>query len=43
MVYSFAGIIGGGVDDFEDGSELYEAIGCVLHEVAEDKTESDVR
>ncbi|KAF4532368.1 hypothetical protein B566_EDAN003672 [Ephemera danica] len=37
------GIIGGGADDFEDGSELYEAIGCVLHEVAEDKSESDVR
>lgn len=33
----------GGADDFEDGNELYDAIGCVLHEVADDKTESDVR
>lgn len=29
-------------DDFEDGDEVYEAIGQVLHEVA-DKSENEVR
>ncbi|XP_059472968.1 ATP-binding cassette sub-family F member 3 [Neocloeon triangulifer] len=37
------GIISGGADEFEDSDELYEAIGHVLEEVADEKTESEVR
>uniref|UniRef100_V9IJ82 ATP-binding cassette sub-family F member 3 n=1 Tax=Apis cerana TaxID=7461 RepID=V9IJ82_APICE len=36
------GILDSSKDDFEDGDEVYEAIGEVLHEVAE-KTENEVR
>ncbi|KAK0087155.1 hypothetical protein PV325_001668 [Microctonus aethiopoides] len=36
------GILGSSKDDFEDGEEIYEAIGQVLHEVAE-KSENEVR
>ena len=37
-----AGILDSSKDDFEDGDEVYEAIGQVLHEV-EDKSENEVR
>lgn len=37
-----AGILDSSKDDFEDGDEVYEAIGQVLHEVA-DKSENEVR
>jgi hypothetical protein len=30
-------------DNFEDSTELHNAVGDVLHEVAEDKSERDVR
>lgn len=36
------GILDSSRDDFEDGDEVYEAIGEVLHEVA-DKPEKEVR
>ncbi|TGZ37020.1 ATP-binding cassette sub-family F member 3 isoform X1 [Temnothorax longispinosus] len=36
------GILDSSKDDFEDGDEVYEAIGQVLHEVA-DKSENEVR
>lgn len=36
------GILDSSKDDFEDGDEIYEAIGEVLHEVA-DKSENEVR
>lgn len=36
------GILDSSKDDFEDGDEIYEAIGQVLHEVA-DKSENEVR
>ena len=36
------GILDSSKDDFEDGDEVYEAIGQVLHEVAE-KPENEVR
>lgn len=36
------GILDSSKDDFEDGDEVYEAIGEVLHEVAE-KPENEVR
>lgn len=38
----YEGILDSSKDDFEDGDEVYEAIGEVLHEVAE-KTENEVR
>lgn len=31
------------VEDFESSEEIYEAIGEILHEVASDKTEDDIR
>uniref|UniRef100_A0A146M2S6 ATP-binding cassette sub-family F member 3 n=2 Tax=Lygus hesperus TaxID=30085 RepID=A0A146M2S6_LYGHE len=37
------GVLTNGIDDFEDSDELYEAVGAVLHEVAEEKTEDDIR
>lgn len=41
-IRSHAGILDSSKDDFEDGDEVYEAIGQVLHEVA-DKSENEVR
>jgi len=38
----YQGILDSSKDDFEDGDEVYEAIGQVLHEVA-DKSENEVR
>lgn len=37
------GILSGSADDFESGEDLYEAIGDLLHEIASDKAENDVR
>ncbi|XP_069683697.1 ATP-binding cassette sub-family F member 3 [Periplaneta americana] len=37
------GILTSGAEDFEDSGELYDAIGEVLHEVAEEKSEMDIR
>ncbi|XP_063233025.1 ATP-binding cassette sub-family F member 3 [Bacillus rossius redtenbacheri] len=37
------GILSGGADDFKDSEEVYEAIGEVLQEVAENKSENDIR
>ncbi|GLH04213.1 ATP-binding cassette sub-family F member 3 [Gryllus bimaculatus] len=37
------GILASGADDFEDSNELYDAIGEVLHEVAENKSEIEIR
>jgi len=47
LIYSLCilvseGILNSSKDDFEDGDEVYEAIGEVLHEVA-DKSEYEVR
>lgn len=39
---TYKGILDSSKDDFEDGDEVYEAIGEVLHEVA-DKPENEVR
>lgn len=41
-VFVHEGILDSSKDDFEDGDEVYEAIGEVLHEVA-DKPEIEVR
>lgn len=37
------GILTGGADDFENGDDLYEAIGDLLHEIAAEKAEDDIR
>lgn len=37
------GVIANGIDDFERGEDLYEAVGEVLHEVAEGRSEDDIR
>ncbi|CAH1406468.1 unnamed protein product [Nezara viridula] len=37
------GVITNGIDDFESSEELYEAIGEVLHEVADGRSEDDIR
>ncbi|KAF4088875.1 hypothetical protein AMELA_G00059760 [Ameiurus melas] len=37
------GVLGSGGSDFEDGEEVFDAIGGVLQEVAADKNEDDVR
>lgn len=37
------GILTSGKDDFEDVNEIYEAIGEVLHEVSQEKTETDIK
>lgn len=42
LVLVHAGILDSSKDDFEDGDEVYEAIGQVLHEVT-DKSENEVR
>lgn len=41
--YIVAGVITNGIDDFEDSDELYDAVGAVLHEVADEKSEDDIR
>lgn len=43
IVKFFAGVLQNGADDFEDSEEVYEAIGEVLQEVSNDKTEDDIR
>lgn len=42
-VTCIAGILTNGADDFEDSEEVYEAIGALLHEVSQEKTEDDVK
>lgn len=42
-VFLFVGILENGADDFQDSDEVYEAIGEVLHEISEDKTEAEIR
>ncbi|XP_039297067.1 ATP-binding cassette sub-family F member 3 [Nilaparvata lugens] len=37
------GILENGVEDFEDSAEVYDAIGEVLHEVADEKSEKEIR
>jgi ATP-binding cassette subfamily F protein 3 len=41
--YFFLGILENGAEDFENGNEIYEAIGEILHEVAANKTEDDIK
>lgn len=37
------GVLESGMDDFESSSDLYDAIGAILHEVAIQKSENDIR
>lgn len=37
------GVLENGADEFEDSEEIYEAVGEVLQEASEDKTEEDIR
>lgn len=37
------GVLASGMDDFESSDDLYDAIGAILHEVADDKSEEDIR
>jgi ATP-binding cassette, subfamily F, member 3 len=38
----FSGVLSSG-DDFETSDEIFEAVGDILREVAEDKTDEDIR
>lgn len=40
---SSTGILSGSADDFENGDDLYDAIGAILHEIAAEKAEDDIR
>ena len=40
---SFSDVLESGADEFEDAEEIYEAIGAILHELAEEKSENDIR
>lgn len=37
------GVLTNGIDDFEDSDELYDAVGGVLHEVADGRSEEEIR
>lgn len=39
---NFSGVLSSG-DDFETSDEIFEAVGDILREVAEDKTDDDIR
>ena len=37
------GVLENGAEDFQDGEEVYEAIGEVLQEISNEKSEDDIR
>lgn len=37
------GVLSSGMEDFESSDDLYDAIGDILHEVANEKSENDIR
>lgn len=37
------GVLSSGMDDFESSEDLYDAIGAILHEVSEEKSENDIK
>lgn len=43
LLFSTTGILENGSDEFESSDEIYDAIGGILHEVATDKSENDVK
>lgn len=38
-----AGVLANGADEFEDGDEVYEAVGEVLQEISTEKTEAEIK
>ena len=42
-IFYISGVLETSYEDFESGEDVYEAIGGVLHEVASDKTEDDIK
>ncbi|KAL1381094.1 hypothetical protein quinque_006538 [Culex quinquefasciatus] len=36
-------VLQSGADEFENGEEVYEAIGAILHEVSQEKSEEDIK
>jgi ATP-binding cassette subfamily F protein 3 len=36
-------VLESGADEFENAEEVYEAIGAILHEVAVDKSENEIK
>ena len=42
MFIFYAGVLAGG-EDFQNSNDVYEAIGEVLHDVAVDKEEDEIR
>lgn len=41
--YIILGVLENGAEDFQDGEEVYEAIGEVLQEISNEKSEDDIR
>lgn len=37
------GVLSSGMDDFESSDDLYDAIGAILHEIAGEKSENDIK
>jgi hypothetical protein len=42
-VLYFSGVLEGGTEEFETADDIYEAIGCMLIELAEGKGEKEIR
>lgn len=42
-ISAISGILQSGTDEFESSEEIYDAIGGILHEVAADKSEDDIK
>jgi len=40
---SFADVLSSSAEDFSDGEDVFEAIGAILQEVDDSKSEEDVR
>lgn len=43
IVRCCVGVLSGSAEDFESGDDLYDAVGDILHEMAVEKVEDDVR
>lgn len=39
----FSGVLGNSSEEFESGIDIYEAIGEILHEISNQKTEDEIR
>lgn len=43
MKYMVPGVLANGADEFEDGEEVYEAVGDLLQEISTEKTEVEIK